>query len=156
MGKTELILQFIKTFIWPVVVIVIILVFKQQVTNILSGAVEAEFFGVKIKGDGQAIAQLETKRIELEKKLKEVGDEFEKLKQTNSDILTENNQLRTALEKQNKEIEVARSSGKLEEQYVQQYEIPERNMELEQKNQQLNKSLYENLKSAQDIVLQKK
>jgi hypothetical protein len=102
MEKPQLVLEYLKIFIWPIMIIVVILVFKDPIVSVLgSGDIEIELFGVKLKGSRANLAQVEelqTKADELQENLKLVKKDIGKLENIKNGLETENQELKTKLD----------------------------------------------------------
>ena len=76
MEKQQLVLEYLKLLVWPLLVIIVVLTFRDPIFNVLgSGNIEIELFGVKLKGSKANIEQvkgLEDKAAQLQKKSKHV------------------------------------------------------------------------------------
>ncbi|MGQ0794107.1 MAG: hypothetical protein ACT4NX_08520 [Deltaproteobacteria bacterium] len=90
MSKAELILQYLKTLIWPIVVLFILLSFRGQIGNFLGDVEEAEVFGAKLKAKGANIKELEKKEEALKQALDELGLRFGDMEILNASLSAEN------------------------------------------------------------------
>ena len=51
MERSELILEYLKLFVWPILIIVLVLMFRNPIFSVLgSGDIELDILGVKLKG----------------------------------------------------------------------------------------------------------
>jgi len=150
MSMHELILQYIKTFIWPFIVIVVLFFFYAETKNILSGDVEAEMFGIKIKGSGQEILELKKTERTLKENIKKIERDLDEQNKLNDRIVAVNIKLRDALENQNKEIELAKNEANYE--LLQASEIPQEPSESIKKSKENRDSIVEALQTINKVL----
>ena len=102
MEKPQLVLEYLKAFIWPIMILFVILVFKDPIVSVLgSGDIEIDLFGVKLKGSKANLAQVEelqTKADELQRNLKLVKEDIGKLENIKNGLEAENQELKTKLD----------------------------------------------------------
>lgn len=111
-SKAEIVLEYIKTFLWPALFLTIVALFYPQAASLLSGVEEVEVFGVKIKGrriDG--IDELQTREKELEATVNALTNQLKEQQTLNDELLARNETLSDALKQQNQRIrEVSRTN----------------------------------------------
>ena len=103
--RAEVTLNYIKAFIWPILIGVMLLLFRGEIAGFLEGELEMDLFGVKIKGKRNSGLE-EIKKLEV--KLRDATDVLKEQLQ-NQEIVRvslekENEELRGKIEAQNKEI----------------------------------------------------
>ena len=112
MDKPELTLNFLKVLIWPVLIVVVLFSFHDEIGSLLGGEVEAEIFGVKLKGKKiSGVDQLEQQSKQLREALSDAARKLNEQDSTNLKLREENAILRKSIEEQNQNIENAKVSG---------------------------------------------
>ena len=102
MERSELILEYLKLFVWPVLIIVLVLVFRNPIISVLdSGDIEIEILGVKLKGSKANMEQvddLKKKEATLQENLNILSKDLENLQAIKNRITTENLDLKNRLD----------------------------------------------------------
>lgn len=112
MDKPELALNFLKVLIWPVLTMVILFSFHAEIGSLLGGEIEAEIFGVKLKGKRiSGMDQLEKQAQQLNEALSAAAAKLSEQDANSIKLQEENAELRKALEDQNQKIEAVTASG---------------------------------------------
>jgi hypothetical protein len=103
MKRSELILEYLKLFVWPVLIIVLVLVFRNPIISVLdSGDIELDILGVKLKGSKANMKQvddLKRKEATLQENLNILSKDIENLHAIKNRITTENLDLKNRLDK---------------------------------------------------------
>ena len=152
MTKSEITLQYIKTFTWPVVVIILVICFYPQVIQILEGDMEIEVLGVKIKGKrSSGMEELAHEAEKLNATINDLKRELVEQQQVNGKLIKENQHFMGLLDQQNKEITKVRQTRDNIE--VKPVTFSRENVEkLVIENNRLNTSIRANFDVAQRIV----
>ncbi len=102
MKRSELILEYLKIFVWPILIIVIVLVFRNPIISVLgSGDIELDILGVKLKGSKANMKQIEDlkkKETMLQENLNILSKDIENLNNIKNRISTENLDLKNRLD----------------------------------------------------------
>jgi tetratricopeptide (TPR) repeat protein len=102
MERSELTLEYWKILIWPILVIVIALVFRTPITSVfMSGDIELNVLGVTLKGSKSNMKQiddLKRKELMLQKDLKKTAQDIDSLHAENKRLYTENLEIKSRLD----------------------------------------------------------
>ena len=105
MADPKITLEYIRTLIWPLFAIMVLLVFQSDIRSMIFRGVELDILGVTIKGaSGENLQNLLSKEAKLrkafdglEKKLREQDDLNRRLAAEKEQLMTENNRLEVQL-----------------------------------------------------------
>jgi len=112
MDKPELTLNFLKVLVWPVLIVVVLFSFHAEIGSLLGGEIEAEIFGVKLKGKKiSGVDQLEQQANKLKEALSAAEEKLNEQSSASLKLREENALLRKSIEEQNQKIENAKASG---------------------------------------------
>ena len=152
MDKPELTLSFIKALIWPILTVVVLFSFHAEIGSLLGGDIEAEIFGVKLKGKKiSGVDQLEKQAAQLKEALSAAANKLSEQDATNLKLREENAGLRKAIEEQNKKIENANATGAITTSRLGPLIVQE-TKELAVKSQRLTTAIQADIDRAQSIV----
>ena len=101
MADPKITLEYIRTLIWPLFALMVLLVFQSDIRDMISRGVELDILGVTIKGaSGENLENLLAKEAKLrnafdglEKKLREQADLNGRLAAEKEQLMTENDRL---------------------------------------------------------------
>ncbi|MFH1489529.1 MAG: hypothetical protein ABII06_11555 [Pseudomonadota bacterium] len=152
MDKPELTLNFLKVLIWPVLTVIVLFSFHAEIGSLLGGEVEAEIFGVKLKGKKiSGVDQLEQQAKQLKEALSAAANKLSEQDATNLKLREENAGLRKAIEEQNQKIENANASGVMTT-FTPVPLVVQETKELAAKSQRLTTGIQADIDRAQSIV----
>lgn len=105
MADPKITLEYIRTLIWPLFALMVLLVFQSDISGMISRGVELDILGVTIKGaSGENLENLLAEEAKLrnafdglEKKLREQADMNKRLAAEKEQLMTENNRLEAQL-----------------------------------------------------------
>ncbi len=113
MTKAELILQFIRTLIWPIIFVFGVFMFHGQIGALLEGEIEAEIFGVKVKGkNSSGLQELAVREDSLRQVIVEMQDNAAKLASLNQSLAASNEELKDTIEEQNNKLRTAAANDR--------------------------------------------
>lgn len=152
MNKAELILQYLKTLIWPIIVSLIILSFHGEIGGLLGGEIEADIFGVKLKGKKvSGIEELEKREKTLQESIGDLTGKLREQQNINNALIAENKKIQEVLNEQNSKITAARLGGNVES--VKPANVPQKTAErLAVESRELYSAIQARVDQTQQIV----